>query len=65
MASKEDSRQTEADTADVAEYDAAKPQVSSELKAGEFSTLANYKVGKGTPSRNSKPTHSSDVSNSS
>ena len=35
-------REAEADLADIRAYDAARPKVTADLKAGHFSTLADY-----------------------
>jgi hypothetical protein len=35
--------QAEAELNDIRDYDDAKPQVDAEVKAGEFSTLAEHK----------------------
>lgn len=36
-------REAEKDLADIRAYDAARPKVMSELQAGQFSTLADYR----------------------
>jgi hypothetical protein len=37
-------REAEEELADVRAYDAAKPKVTADLKAGRFSTLADYRA---------------------
>ena len=37
-------REAEEDLADIRAYDAARPKVTAELKAGQFSTLADYRA---------------------
>jgi hypothetical protein len=39
--------QAEAELNDIRDYDDAKPQVDAEVKAGEFSTLAEHKFDYG------------------
>lgn len=36
-------REAEEDLADIRVYDAARPKVEAEIKAGNFSTLADYR----------------------
>jgi hypothetical protein len=40
-------REAEAELADVRAYDAAKPKVVVDVKAGRFSTLADYRAKRG------------------
>ena len=37
-------REAEEDLADIRAYDAARPKVAADLQAGQFSTLADYRV---------------------
>ena len=37
-------REAEEDLADIRAYDAARPKVAADLKAGQFSTLADYRA---------------------
>ena len=37
-------REAEEDLADIQAYDAARPKVATELKAGKFSSLAGYRA---------------------
>jgi PHD/YefM family antitoxin component YafN of YafNO toxin-antitoxin module len=37
-------REAEEDLADIRAYDAARPKVAADLKAGHFSTLADYRT---------------------
>ena len=40
-------REAEEELADVRAYDAAKPKVVADVKAGRFSTLADYRAKRG------------------
>lgn len=37
-------REAEEDLADIRAYDAVRPKVTADLKAGQFSTLADYRA---------------------
>ena len=40
-------REAEEELADVRAYDAARPKVAADVKAGRFSTLADYRARRG------------------
>jgi hypothetical protein len=40
-------REAEEELADVRSYDAARPKVLAEIKAGQFSTLTDYRAKRG------------------
>ncbi len=40
-------RDAEEELADIRAYDAARPKVAADLKAGRFSTLADYRTKRG------------------
>ena len=41
-------RASEEELADLRAYDAARPQVAADLKAGQFSTLTDYRAKRGS-----------------
>jgi hypothetical protein len=44
-------REAEEDLADVRAYDQARPKVAEELRAGQATTLADYRAGRGRKSK--------------